>query len=80
MTTWSQVVGKALAITRDYHEHSLYQIWANIQQSGQPYRLSFDLSKPKLWKPFFTAKYPSPSLTSVQVIVRSFCLKAVVQS
>ncbi|XP_028396123.1 coiled-coil and C2 domain-containing protein 2A-like [Dendronephthya gigantea] len=41
-------------------------IWANIQHSGQPYRMSFDVSKPKLWKPFFTTKYPNPGLTSVQ--------------
>lgn len=41
-------------------------IWANVQSSGQPYRMSFDLTKSKLWKPFFNKNYPSPGLSSVQ--------------
>ena len=41
-------------------------IWANVQQSGQPYRMSFDLTKAQLWRPFFTKKYPNPGLSSVQ--------------
>ena len=44
-----------------------FQIWANVQQSGQPYRMSFDLTKAQLWRPFFTKKYPNPGLSSVQV-------------
>ncbi|EDO29032.1 predicted protein [Nematostella vectensis] len=41
-------------------------IWANVQQFEEPFRLDFDLTKPKLWLPFFSQKYPRPALSSVQ--------------
>lgn len=44
------------------------QIWANIQQYEEPSRITFDFSNTKNWKPFFSRSYPSPCLSSVQVI------------
>ncbi|XP_072192198.1 coiled-coil and C2 domain-containing protein 2A isoform X2 [Excalfactoria chinensis] len=41
-------------------------IWFNIQQWNSPARISFDISKPKLWKPFFSRSLPYPGLCSVQ--------------
>uniref|UniRef100_A0A8V0Y5W6 Coiled-coil and C2 domain containing 2A n=1 Tax=Gallus gallus TaxID=9031 RepID=A0A8V0Y5W6_CHICK len=41
-------------------------IWFNIQQWDSPVRISFDISKPKLWKPFFSRSLPYPGLCSVQ--------------
>ncbi|XP_053314268.1 coiled-coil and C2 domain-containing protein 2A [Spea bombifrons] len=41
-------------------------IWFNIQQYDSPISMSFDTSRPKLWKPFFSRSYPNPGLSSVQ--------------
>ncbi|NXJ03794.1 C2D2A protein, partial [Odontophorus gujanensis] len=41
-------------------------IWFNIQQWDSPARMSFDTSKPKLWKAFFSRSSPYPGLCSVQ--------------
>nr|XP_056711092.1 coiled-coil and C2 domain-containing protein 2A [Euleptes europaea] len=41
-------------------------IWFNIQQYDSPLRINFDVSKPKLWKPFFSRSLPFPGLSSVQ--------------
>ncbi|XP_044152706.1 coiled-coil and C2 domain-containing protein 2A [Bufo gargarizans] len=41
-------------------------IWFNIQQYDSPISISFDTSRPKLWKPFFSRSYPNPGLPSVQ--------------
>ncbi|XP_075714376.1 coiled-coil and C2 domain-containing protein 2A [Rhinoderma darwinii] len=41
-------------------------IWFNIQQYDSPMSISFDTSRPKLWKPFFSRSYPNPGLSSVQ--------------
>ncbi|XP_056411152.1 coiled-coil and C2 domain-containing protein 2A [Hyla sarda] len=41
-------------------------IWFNIQQYDSPMSISFDTSRPKLWKPFFSRSYPNPGLPSVQ--------------
>ncbi|XP_040413141.1 coiled-coil and C2 domain-containing protein 2A isoform X3 [Cygnus olor] len=41
-------------------------IWFNIQEHDSPVRISFDISKPKLWKPFFSRSLPYPGLCSVQ--------------
>ncbi|XP_019381477.1 PREDICTED: coiled-coil and C2 domain-containing protein 2A isoform X1 [Gavialis gangeticus] len=41
-------------------------IWFNIQQYDSPVRINFDISKPKLWKPFFSRRLPYPGLSSVQ--------------
>ncbi|KAM4708010.1 coiled-coil and C2 domain-containing protein 2A [Discoglossus pictus] len=41
-------------------------IWFNIQQYDSPMSLSFDTSRPKMWKPFFSRSYPNPGLSSVQ--------------
>ncbi|XP_051515693.1 coiled-coil and C2 domain-containing protein 2A-like isoform X2 [Myxocyprinus asiaticus] len=41
-------------------------VWFNIQAYASPVRMSFDVSKPKLWKPFFSRAFPDPGLSSVQ--------------
>ncbi|CAH2299842.1 coiled-coil and C2 domain-containing 2A isoform X1 [Pelobates cultripes] len=41
-------------------------VWFNIQQYDTPMGISFDTSRPKLWKPFFSRSYPNPGLASVQ--------------
>ncbi|CAM4682986.1 unnamed protein product [Leuciscus chuanchicus] len=41
-------------------------VWFNIQPYAAPVRMSFDVSKPKLWKPFFSRSFPDPGLSSVQ--------------
>ncbi|XP_053109462.1 coiled-coil and C2 domain-containing protein 2A isoform X3 [Hemicordylus capensis] len=41
-------------------------VWFNIQQYDSPLRISFDVSKPKCWKPFFSRSLPFPGLSSVQ--------------
>lgn len=46
---------------------SLSQVWFNIQPYAAPVRMSFDVSRPKLWKPFFSRAFPDPGLASVQV-------------
>ncbi|NXI95642.1 C2D2A protein, partial [Psophia crepitans] len=41
-------------------------IWFNIQDSDSPLRINFDISKPKLWKSFFSRSLPFPGLCSIQ--------------
>ncbi|KAG9479702.1 hypothetical protein GDO78_011629 [Eleutherodactylus coqui] len=41
-------------------------IWFNIQQYDFPMSISFDTSRPNLWKPFFSRSYPNPGLSSMQ--------------
>ncbi|XP_053433431.1 coiled-coil and C2 domain-containing protein 2A isoform X2 [Nycticebus coucang] len=41
-------------------------IWFNIQQYDSPLRINFDVTKPKLWKSFFSRSLPYPGLSSVQ--------------
>ncbi|XP_006884601.1 PREDICTED: coiled-coil and C2 domain-containing protein 2A [Elephantulus edwardii] len=41
-------------------------IWFNIQQYDSPLRINFDVTKPKLWKPFFSRSLLYPGLSSVQ--------------
>ncbi|XP_031797241.1 coiled-coil and C2 domain-containing protein 2A isoform X1 [Sarcophilus harrisii] len=41
-------------------------IWFNIQQHDSPMRINFDVTKPKLWKSFFSRNLPYPGLSSVQ--------------
>ncbi|XP_056589201.1 coiled-coil and C2 domain-containing protein 2A isoform X1 [Triplophysa dalaica] len=41
-------------------------VWFNIQPYAAPVRMSFDVSRPKLWKPFFSRAFPDPGLSSVQ--------------
>ncbi|XP_054855261.1 coiled-coil and C2 domain-containing protein 2A isoform X2 [Eublepharis macularius] len=41
-------------------------VWFNIQQYDSPLRINFDVSKPKLWKPFFSRSLPFPGLSTVQ--------------
>ncbi|XP_025034195.2 coiled-coil and C2 domain-containing protein 2A isoform X1 [Pelodiscus sinensis] len=45
---------------------SFDNIWFNIQRYESPVRINFDISKPKLWKPFFSQSLPYPGLSSVQ--------------
>ncbi|XP_008590568.1 PREDICTED: coiled-coil and C2 domain-containing protein 2A, partial [Galeopterus variegatus] len=41
-------------------------IWFNIQEYDSPLRINFDVTKPKLWKSFFSRRLPYPGLCSVQ--------------
>uniref|UniRef100_A0A8D0X7M3 C2 domain-containing protein n=1 Tax=Sus scrofa TaxID=9823 RepID=A0A8D0X7M3_PIG len=41
-------------------------IWFNIQRYDSPLRINFDVTKPKLWKSFFSRSLPYPGLSSVQ--------------
>ncbi|XP_062068692.1 coiled-coil and C2 domain-containing protein 2A isoform X3 [Lepus europaeus] len=41
-------------------------VWFNIQQYDSPLRINFDVTKPKLWKSFFSRSLPYPGLSSVQ--------------
>ncbi|XP_008942583.1 PREDICTED: coiled-coil and C2 domain-containing protein 2A [Merops nubicus] len=41
-------------------------IWFNMQDYDSPVRISFDISKPKLWKSFFSRSLPYPGLSSIQ--------------
>ncbi|KAM5283104.1 coiled-coil and C2 domain-containing protein 2A isoform 5-T5 [Hipposideros larvatus] len=41
-------------------------IWFNIQRYDSPLRINFDVTKPKLWKSFFSRSLPYPGLASVQ--------------
>ncbi|XP_030642577.1 coiled-coil and C2 domain-containing protein 2A [Chanos chanos] len=41
-------------------------VWFNIQTYNTPMRMSFDITKTKLWKPFFSRAFPNPGLSSVQ--------------
>ncbi|XP_022542788.2 coiled-coil and C2 domain-containing protein 2A isoform X2 [Astyanax mexicanus] len=41
-------------------------VWFNIQLYATPIRMSFDVTKPKFWKPFFSRSFPDPGLSSVQ--------------
>ncbi|XP_006873876.1 PREDICTED: coiled-coil and C2 domain-containing protein 2A [Chrysochloris asiatica] len=41
-------------------------IWFNIQRYDSPLRMNFDVTKPKLWKSFFSRNLPYPGLSSVQ--------------
>nr|XP_004656124.2 coiled-coil and C2 domain-containing protein 2A isoform X2 [Jaculus jaculus] len=41
-------------------------IWFNIQEHDSPLRINFDVTKPKLWKSFFSRSLPYPGLSSVQ--------------
>uniref|UniRef100_A0A3Q1BCN1 C2 domain-containing protein n=1 Tax=Amphiprion ocellaris TaxID=80972 RepID=A0A3Q1BCN1_AMPOC len=50
-------------------------VWFNVQEYTTPMRLSFDITKANLWKPFFSRSFSHPGLSSVQVSVQSSCLK-----
>ncbi|XP_067325078.1 coiled-coil and C2 domain-containing protein 2A isoform X3 [Anolis sagrei] len=41
-------------------------VWFNVQQYDSPLRISFDVTKSKHWKPFFSRSLPFPGLASVQ--------------
>ncbi|XP_069868393.1 coiled-coil and C2 domain-containing protein 2A isoform X1 [Dipodomys merriami] len=41
-------------------------VWFNIQQYDSPLRINFDVTKPKLWRSFFSRSLPYPGLSSVQ--------------
>nr|XP_020459011.1 coiled-coil and C2 domain-containing protein 2A [Monopterus albus] len=41
-------------------------VWFNVQQYTSPMRMSFDTTKAKLWKPFFSRSFSHPGLSSVQ--------------
>jgi coiled-coil and C2 domain-containing protein 2A len=38
-------------------------IYANIQNSGRPCYMSFDLNDKSCWKPFYTRRFPRPNVT-----------------
>ncbi|KAJ8377128.1 hypothetical protein SKAU_G00077080 [Synaphobranchus kaupii] len=41
-------------------------VWFNTQVYDAPMRMSFDISKSKFWKPFFSRAFSDPGLSSVQ--------------
>ncbi|KAM3836076.1 LOW QUALITY PROTEIN: coiled-coil and C2 domain-containing protein 2A-like, partial [Diretmus argenteus] len=41
-------------------------VWFNIQEYTSPMRISFDVAKANLWKPFFSRSFTHPGLSSVQ--------------
>ncbi|XP_056132145.1 coiled-coil and C2 domain-containing protein 2A [Lampris incognitus] len=41
-------------------------VWFNIQEYASPMRISFDITKATLWKPFFSRSFAHPGLCSVQ--------------
>ncbi|XP_053921752.1 coiled-coil and C2 domain-containing protein 2A isoform X3 [Cuculus canorus] len=41
-------------------------IWFNMQEYDSPVRINFDISKPKLWKAFFSRNFMYPGLSSIQ--------------
>ncbi|KAM7410419.1 hypothetical protein PAMA_001723 [Pampus argenteus] len=41
-------------------------VWLNIQEYTLPMRMSFDITKANLWKPFFSRMFSHPGLSSVQ--------------
>nr|XP_057930395.1 coiled-coil and C2 domain-containing protein 2A isoform X2 [Doryrhamphus excisus] len=41
-------------------------VWFNIQEHVSPMRISFDVTRSKWWKPFFTRSFPHPGICSVQ--------------
>uniref|UniRef100_A0A3P9CZ90 Coiled-coil and C2 domain containing 2A n=1 Tax=Maylandia zebra TaxID=106582 RepID=A0A3P9CZ90_9CICH len=41
-------------------------VWFNIQQYTSPMRVSFDITKANLWKPFFSRTFSHPGLSSIQ--------------
>ncbi|XP_053178319.1 coiled-coil and C2 domain-containing protein 2A [Scomber japonicus] len=41
-------------------------LWFNIQEYTLPMRMSFDITKTNLWKPFFSRSFSHPGLSSVQ--------------
>uniref|UniRef100_A0AAY5LAT0 C2 domain-containing protein n=1 Tax=Esox lucius TaxID=8010 RepID=A0AAY5LAT0_ESOLU len=43
-------------------------VWLNTQAYTSPLRIRFDVTKAKLWKPFFSRAFPNPGLSSVQCI------------
>lgn len=44
-------------------------IWANIQDSGRPWDISWHLGDTAAWKPFFGPVLPPRELASIQVRV-----------
>ncbi|XP_025946416.1 coiled-coil and C2 domain-containing protein 2A isoform X4 [Apteryx rowi] len=46
--------------------NAIPEIWFNIQEYDSPVRINFDISKPKLWKSFFSRSLPYPGFCSVQ--------------
>ncbi|XP_037830013.1 coiled-coil and C2 domain-containing protein 2A isoform X1 [Kryptolebias marmoratus] len=41
-------------------------VWFNVQQKTSPPNMSFDITKSKLWKPFFSRFFSHPGLSSIQ--------------
>uniref|UniRef100_A0A3B5KVH3 Coiled-coil and C2 domain containing 2A n=1 Tax=Takifugu rubripes TaxID=31033 RepID=A0A3B5KVH3_TAKRU len=42
-------------------------LWLNIQKHTSPMRVSFDIMKTNLWKPFFSASFPNTGLLGKQL-------------
>lgn len=51
-----------------------FKVWFNIQQYTSPMRVSFDITKANLWKPFFSRTFSHPGLSSIQVSVQYYCI------
>uniref|UniRef100_A0A3B3VB92 Coiled-coil and C2 domain containing 2A n=1 Tax=Poecilia latipinna TaxID=48699 RepID=A0A3B3VB92_9TELE len=41
-------------------------VWFNIQENPSPLHTNFDITKAKMWKPFFSRSFSHPGLSSVQ--------------
>uniref|UniRef100_M4ABG3 Coiled-coil and C2 domain containing 2A n=1 Tax=Xiphophorus maculatus TaxID=8083 RepID=M4ABG3_XIPMA len=41
-------------------------VWFNIQKNPSPLHTNFDITKAKMWKPFFSRSFSHPGLSSVQ--------------
>ncbi|KAG2465988.1 C2D2A protein, partial [Polypterus senegalus] len=81
LTTVIDINGKTVFITRYIRAlnppHELLEmtpnnqqetaVWFNIQQYNAPMRMSFDITKSKFWKPFFSRNFSHPGLSSIQV-------------
>ncbi|KAG7277509.1 hypothetical protein CRUP_030671 [Coryphaenoides rupestris] len=51
-------------------------VWFNIQDHASPMRISLDVGKANLWKPFFSRSFLHPGLASIQVSTSPISLQA----
>jgi hypothetical protein len=48
--------------------YSAHNIWANVQETGHPWDMVWDLSEAVCWRPFFGPVLPHRELASLQVM------------
>lgn len=57
--------------------YSAHNIWANVQQAGGPWAMSWDLGNAAAWRPFFGPLLPPRELATLQVGLRLCqCIRA----